>query len=183
MFTVAAGLCRLTQHVGVEQPAHSLCLLGNSRLRGGRSSMGTGHCFQTVSQFGFCFSLRSLTTSSSASKLASNWSPGAAGARATGMLTRRLVSSVTIIVGLSHKSAACQGVVLVQKDRWRHGPKAVHVKIKVPLIAGDSWRSSYANHNLLSPRHSPDAKGAVPYKPYYLLSARCFKVARGGNAM
>src|SRR5208282_4981539 len=81
-----------------------LSLLGLSRLRGGRSSIGTGHCFQTASQFGFCLSRRRITTSSSASKLASNWSPGAAGASAAGMLTRRLASSVTIMVGLSHKN-------------------------------------------------------------------------------
>ena len=79
-----------------------LSLLGSSRLRGGSSSIDTGHCFQTSSQFGFRFSRRSRTMSSSASKLASNRSPGAAGASATGMLTRRLASSVTIMVGTSH---------------------------------------------------------------------------------
>lgn len=79
-----------------------LSLLGSSRLRGGSSSIDTGHCFHTSSQFGFRFSRRSRTMSSSASKLASNRSPGAAGASAAGMLTRRLASSVTIMVGTSH---------------------------------------------------------------------------------
>src|SRR5437016_5747100 len=51
--------------------------------------------------------------SSSGSKRASKYSPGEAGARDAGTVSRRLESSVTIMVGLSH----CQIVVvnLVQK--------------------------------------------------------------------
>jgi hypothetical protein len=75
-----------------------------SRLRGGRSSIGTGHRFHTASQSDFRLILRRRTTSPSASKLASNWSPGEAGARATGMLTRCFASTVTITV----ESLSCQ---------------------------------------------------------------------------
>ena len=77
---------------------------GSSRRGAGRSSIGTGHCFQTASQLGFPFRRRRIKTSSSASKVASNWSLGAAGASATGMLTRRLASSVTIMVGSSQRN-------------------------------------------------------------------------------
>jgi hypothetical protein len=56
----------------IKQPAHGFIFLGNSPLRVGISSIGTGHFFQTDSQFDFRFSRRSVTVSSSASKVASN---------------------------------------------------------------------------------------------------------------
>ncbi len=99
---VTATLRGLAQNVRVEQPAHSLSFLGSCRLRGGKSSIGTGQLFSTSSQSGLFATRRRVTTSSSASKLASNSSPGVAGASAAGMLTRRLESRVTIMVGLSH---------------------------------------------------------------------------------
>src|ERR1700751_2221359 len=42
-------LRRLTENIGVKQPAHSFARK-YSRRRGGRSSMGTGHCSRTASQ-------------------------------------------------------------------------------------------------------------------------------------
>ena len=94
---------RLAEHIGIQQPRHGIGFFGICRLREGRSSMGTGHCFQTSSQFDFRLIRRKITTSSSGSKLASNWSPGAVGASAAGMLTRRFASTVTIMVGCSNR--------------------------------------------------------------------------------
>src|SRR5438093_8618973 len=99
---IAPPLDRLREHVRIQQPAHSLSFLGSSRLRGGRSSIATGHCLHTSSQFAFRFMRRRITVSSSGSKVASNCSPGEVRTSAAGMLTRCLSSSVTTIVGLSH---------------------------------------------------------------------------------
>src|SRR5215472_11280910 len=66
--------------------------------------MLTGHCLSTASQSSFPFSgsRRKTIASSSASKRASKYSPGDAGAREAGTVKRRFESGVTIIVGLSH---------------------------------------------------------------------------------
>src|SRR5207244_7176858 len=100
------SLYRLAHHIDFQQTAHSLSFFGNSRLRGGRSSIGTGHFFQTSSRFAVRLMRWRTSVSSSASKMASNWSPGLAGARVVGTLNRRLESRVTIMVGLSHQSPA-----------------------------------------------------------------------------
>ena len=46
---MAVAFGRLAEHVGIEQPLHSLSFFGISRLRGGRSSIGTGHDLSTSS--------------------------------------------------------------------------------------------------------------------------------------
>src|SRR5512133_1863563 len=46
---VPLALGGLAEDVGIEQPAHSLAR-NDSRRRGGRSSMGTGHASSTSSQ-------------------------------------------------------------------------------------------------------------------------------------
>src|SRR5262249_42505863 len=70
--SVALPLRRLAQYVGIEQPAHNLGFLGYSRLRGGRSSIGTGHAFRTFSQLFPRLTRRNTIASSSLSKVASN---------------------------------------------------------------------------------------------------------------
>jgi hypothetical protein len=62
----------LRQHIGIKQPTHNFSFFGSSRLRGGRSSIGTGHSFQTFSQSARRLMRRRVTTSSSGSKVASN---------------------------------------------------------------------------------------------------------------
>src|SRR2546428_230297 len=99
---IAAALRRLANHVSVEEPAHSLRRRAVSRRRGGTSSMLTGHSFSTASQSSLPARRRNTMASSSASKRASKYSPGDAGAKDAGTVKRRLESSVTIIVGLSH---------------------------------------------------------------------------------
>jgi hypothetical protein len=101
-YSIPSWFCWLTENISIQQPAHNRILFAFSALRGGRSSIGTGHSFQTLSQLFLRLILRRITISSSGLKLASNWSPGDAGASAAGMLTRLLASSVTIMVGLSH---------------------------------------------------------------------------------
>jgi len=64
--------------------------------------MLTGHSFSTVSQSSFPAKRRKTIASSSASKRASKYSPGDAGAKPAGTVRRRLESKITIIVGLSH---------------------------------------------------------------------------------
>ncbi len=49
---IARFLCRLTEDVRIEQPAHSLRRFGYSRRRGGRSSIFTGHRFQDPEPIG-----------------------------------------------------------------------------------------------------------------------------------
>ena len=105
-YAISTRLHWLTEHVGIHEPAHNFSFLGVSRLRAATSSIGTGHCFQISSHFVLRLIRRKVTTSSSASNLASNWSPGAAGAKAAEIVNRRLLSSVTIMVGLSHHQSA-----------------------------------------------------------------------------
>ena len=81
---VAALLGRLAKHVGIEQPTHSLRRFGRSRLRRGKSSMRTGHDFNTPSQSASFAIRRNVIVSSSASNSALKWSPGVAGARLAG---------------------------------------------------------------------------------------------------
>src|SRR5215472_7541837 len=97
---VAVALRGLTQHIGIQQPAHNLDRK-YSRRRGGRSSMGTGQALSTFNQFGFDAMRRHIKASSSASKSTRKWSPGLAGT-AAGTVNRRFESSVTIMVGYSH---------------------------------------------------------------------------------
>src|SRR5712692_6704071 len=85
--TVAVALRGLTQDIGVQQPAHNLDRK-YSRLRGGRSSMGTGQALSTFNQFGFDAMRRHITASSWASKSTRKWSPGLAGT-AAGTVNRR----------------------------------------------------------------------------------------------
>src|SRR6185436_10291685 len=81
--------------------SHGLRPFGISPERGGRSSIGIGHFFQTSNQFDLRLILRKTKVSSSGSNFASNWSPGLAGAKAVGMLNRRFASRITIMVELS----------------------------------------------------------------------------------
>jgi len=97
---VAVALGRLTQDIGVEEPAHNLDRK-YSRRRGGRSSIGTGQALSTFNQFGFDAMRRHIKASSSASKSTRKWSPGLAGT-AAGTVNRRFESRVTIMVGYSH---------------------------------------------------------------------------------
>jgi hypothetical protein len=103
---VAVALGRLTQDIGVEQPAHNLDRK-YSRRRGGRSSIGTGQALSTFNQFSFDAMRRHIKASSSASKSTRKWSPGLAGT-AAGTVNRRFESSVTIMVGYSHYDRRCQ---------------------------------------------------------------------------
>ena len=65
--------------------------------------MLTGHSFSTASQSSLPARRRNTIASSSASNWASKYSPGDAGAKVAGTVRRRLESSVTIMVGLSHQ--------------------------------------------------------------------------------
>src|SRR6185312_16954789 len=91
---------------------HNLRRRALSRRREGISSMLTGHSFSTASQSSFPFSgsRRKIIASSSASNRASKYSPGDAGAKAAGTVKRRLESSLTIMVGLSHHLPAGQSL-------------------------------------------------------------------------
>jgi hypothetical protein len=84
---IAGLLSRLTQHIGIKKPAHSLRRLGNSRLRGGRSSILTGQPLRTVSQFVLLDRRRNMTASSSGSNIASKLSPGCADTRLAGSVS------------------------------------------------------------------------------------------------
>jgi len=70
--------------------------------------METGHSARTANQSRFAATRLKVTISSSASKVASNASPGMAGATEAGKVSRRLESIVMIMVGSSHHQAACQ---------------------------------------------------------------------------
>src|SRR5262249_32209560 len=85
---VAASFGRLADDVGIEQPAHSLRRRAVSRRRGGTSSMLTGHSLSTASQSSLPARRRKTIASSSASKRASKYSPGDAGANAAGTVRR-----------------------------------------------------------------------------------------------
>jgi len=99
---VAVFFRRLAQHVGVEEPAHSLRRLGNSRRRVGKSARSTGQALRTFNQSAFTATRRKTSVSSSASNSALKWSPGWVGTNVAGRVRRRLASSVRIMVGLSH---------------------------------------------------------------------------------
>src|SRR5580658_1442819 len=96
-------LRRLADYIGVEQPTHSFRRRAGGLRLGGTSSALMGQAFSTASQFSLAGSRRKIKVSSSASKCASKYSPGEAGARPDGTVSRRLASRVTIIVGLSHQ--------------------------------------------------------------------------------
>ena len=66
--------------------------------------MLTGHSLRTASQSSLPARRRNTMASSSESKRASKYSPGDVGVNEVGTVKRRLESSVTIIVGLSHSS-------------------------------------------------------------------------------
>ena len=66
--------------------------------------MLTGHSLRTASQSSLPARRRNTMASSSESKRASKYSPGDVGVNEAGTVKRRLESSVTIIVGLSHSS-------------------------------------------------------------------------------
>jgi hypothetical protein len=104
---VSVLLRRLTENIGVKQPIH-IFARKYSRRRGGRSSMGTGHCSRTASQSLSRLIRRKIMASSSASMVTSNASPGCASARPAGTVKRRLASIVKIVVGLSHRHMQCQ---------------------------------------------------------------------------